>query len=169
MRRSACSPYYWRKIPFVARRGAFTLLEMILSLAIGLVILGALYWVLSSQVLLTQKGRDLLDEGTVARSVLTRITSDVQLTLDGMGKKDERVPTLVGRTGGRTVFKSAGATRRRGAEATWDGRYRYGLSSHVALTWLRAEFDESYTSGSSVVVYAGYVWAMRGVALEVPR
>jgi iron complex outermembrane receptor protein len=54
-------------------------------------------------------------------------------------------------TGGRTVFKNAGATRRRGAEAAWDGRYRYGLSSHVALTWLRAEFDESYTSGSSVV------------------
>ena len=54
-------------------------------------------------------------------------------------------------TGGRTVFKNAGATSRRGAEAAWDGRYRYGLSSHVALTWLRAEFDDSYTSGSSVV------------------
>ncbi|MGE5169109.1 MAG: TonB-dependent receptor family protein [Rudaea sp.] len=54
-------------------------------------------------------------------------------------------------TGGRTVFKNAGATRRRGAEAAWDGRYRYGLSTHVALTWLRAEFEDSYTSGSSVV------------------
>jgi iron complex outermembrane receptor protein len=54
-------------------------------------------------------------------------------------------------TGGRTVFKNAGATRRRGAEAAWDGRYRYGLSTHVALTWLRAEFDDSYASGSSIV------------------
>lgn len=51
-------------------------------------------------------------------------------------------------TGGRTTFKNAGATRRRGAEASWDGRYRDGLQTHVALTWLRAEFADAYTTGS---------------------
>lgn len=50
--------------------------------------------------------------------------------------------------GGRTTFKNAGATRRRGAEAAWDGNYRGGLSSHVALTWLRAEFSDAYATGS---------------------
>lgn len=50
--------------------------------------------------------------------------------------------------GGRTTFKNAGATRRRGAEASWDGRYRYGVETHVALTWLRAEFVDAYRTGS---------------------
>ena len=59
-------------------------------------------------------------------------------------------------TGGRTTFKNAGKTQRRGAEVTWDGRYRYGLQTHVALTWLRAEFVDSFTSGSPpAIVPAG--------------
>lgn len=51
-------------------------------------------------------------------------------------------------TGGRTTFRNAGATRRRGAEASWDGRYPYGIQAHVALTWLRAEFTDAYASGA---------------------
>jgi iron complex outermembrane receptor protein len=59
-------------------------------------------------------------------------------------------------TGGRTTFKNAGATRRDGIEAVWDGRYRHGLQSHAALTWLRAEFaDDFSTSAPPVVVAAG--------------
>jgi len=55
-------------------------------------------------------------------------------------------------TGGRTTFKNAGATTRRGAEVSWDGRYRYGLQTHVALTYLRAEFADAFTTGSPPVV-----------------
>jgi iron complex outermembrane receptor protein len=55
-------------------------------------------------------------------------------------------------TGGRTTFKNAGATTRRGAELTWDGRYRYGLQTHVALTYLRAEFADAFTTGSPPAV-----------------
>jgi iron complex outermembrane receptor protein len=51
-------------------------------------------------------------------------------------------------TGGRTTFKNAGATTRRGAEVTWDGRYRHGLQAHVALTYLRAEFSDAFTTGA---------------------
>lgn len=59
-------------------------------------------------------------------------------------------------TGGRTTFKNAGATRRRGAEASWDGRYGYGVQTHVALTWLRAEFVDAYATGSPpAIVPAG--------------
>jgi iron complex outermembrane recepter protein len=59
-------------------------------------------------------------------------------------------------TGGRTTFKNAGSTRRRGAEASWDARYRYGLQTHVALTWLRAEFTDAFTTGAPpAVVPAG--------------
>jgi iron complex outermembrane receptor protein len=55
-------------------------------------------------------------------------------------------------TGGRTTFKNASATTRRGAEVTWDGRYRYGLQTHVALTYLRAEFADAFTTGSPPAV-----------------
>jgi iron complex outermembrane receptor protein len=58
--------------------------------------------------------------------------------------------------GGRTIFKNASATRRRGAEASWDGRFDYGLETHVALTWLRAEFVDAYATGSPpTIVPAG--------------
>jgi iron complex outermembrane recepter protein len=51
-------------------------------------------------------------------------------------------------TGGRTTFKNAGATRRRGAEAAWDGVYGHGVRAHIALTWLRAEFTDGFGTGS---------------------
>ena len=61
-------------------------------------------------------------------------------------------------TGGRTTFKNASDTRRRGAEVLWDGRYAHGIRTHVALTWLRAEFADPFTTGSPpnvIVVPAG--------------
>jgi iron complex outermembrane receptor protein len=51
-------------------------------------------------------------------------------------------------TGGRTTYKNASTTRRRGVEAEWTGQLPYGLATQVALTWLRAEFTQSFTSGS---------------------
>src|SRR5204862_348811 len=59
--------------------------------------------------------------------------------------KDEIV--IDAATGGRTTFKNASATTRRGAELVWDGRYRYGLQTHVALTYLRAECADAFTTG----------------------
>ncbi len=59
-------------------------------------------------------------------------------------------------TGGRTTFKNASSTTRRGAEVLWDGRYRYGIRTHAALTWLRATFDDPFTTGAPpAVVPAG--------------
>ena len=59
-------------------------------------------------------------------------------------------------TGGRTTYKNAGATRRRGAEALWDGKFGYGVQAHVALTYLRAEFVDDFTTGTPpVLVPAG--------------
>jgi iron complex outermembrane receptor protein len=59
-------------------------------------------------------------------------------------------------TGGRTVYKNAPGTTRRGAEAEWDARFGYGIRTHVALTYLRARFSDAYTTGSPpVVVPAG--------------
>jgi len=58
-------------------RSGFTLLEMILALAIGLVLMISLYSVLSMQVRQAQQGRLKLDEGTLARDILKRMTLNI--------------------------------------------------------------------------------------------
>ncbi len=50
-------------------------------------------------------------------------------------------------TGGRTTFKNASKTRRNGAELLWDGELPANLHAHVALTYLRAVFVDSFTTG----------------------
>jgi prepilin-type N-terminal cleavage/methylation domain-containing protein len=59
----------------------FTLLEMILALLIGVILMWTLYSVLSQQVQQAQGGRLILHEGTLARSILTRMTNDILGTL----------------------------------------------------------------------------------------
>ncbi|HVE51694.1 MAG TPA: TonB-dependent receptor [Casimicrobiaceae bacterium] len=57
-------------------------------------------------------------------------------------------------TGGRTTFRNAGKTRRRGVELAWDGEFDYGLAAHAALTWLRAEFASDFATGVPPVTIA---------------
>jgi iron complex outermembrane receptor protein len=60
-------------------------------------------------------------------------------------------------TGGRTTFRNAGKTRRRGVELAWDGELPYGLAAHAAYTYLDAEFATGYVVAGTppVVVPAG--------------
>lgn len=51
-------------------------------------------------------------------------------------------------TGGRTTFKNVGETRRYGAELVWDAMLPWNLRGHLALTWIRAEFSDSFASGT---------------------
>ena len=57
-------------------------------------------------------------------------------------------------TGGRTTFRNAGATRRRGVELAWDGDFGNGLVAHAALSYLRAEFADAFTTGAPPVEVA---------------
>ncbi len=66
------------------RRSAFTLLEMLLSMAIGFLLLSALYVTVSAQFMNAQAGRDLLEEGTIARAVLARIANDISSNLSAV-------------------------------------------------------------------------------------
>ena len=59
-------------------------------------------------------------------------------------------------TGGRTTYRNASDTRRRGFEAEWDGDLGAGFTAHVNYTWLEAEFEDGYLSGvPPVAVPAG--------------
>ena len=69
------------------RRRGFTLLEMILALAIGLVLMAALYALMSSQLMQAQAGRDVTEEALTARAVLSRIANDI---VGSLGAYDPR-------------------------------------------------------------------------------
>ncbi|MBK9606867.1 MAG: TonB-dependent receptor [Betaproteobacteria bacterium] len=58
--------------------------------------------------------------------------------------------------GGRTTFRNAGATRRNGVEAVWDGRWPLGFTSRLAWTYIAATFANEFRSGTpAVTVPAG--------------
>jgi iron complex outermembrane receptor protein len=50
-------------------------------------------------------------------------------------------------TGGRTTYKNASKTRRRGVEAEWDGVLGAGFRGHFNYSWLLAEFAAGFESG----------------------
>jgi prepilin-type N-terminal cleavage/methylation domain-containing protein len=64
-----------------AQRSGFTLLEVILAAAIGVLLMAALYSAFHMQLRLLSAGRDAVDESVLARSVLTRIGNDISSSL----------------------------------------------------------------------------------------
>jgi prepilin-type N-terminal cleavage/methylation domain-containing protein len=58
-------------------RGGFTLLELILALALGALLLAALYAAISTHLGLTHIGRKVLSENAVAQLVVDKLTKDI--------------------------------------------------------------------------------------------
>ena len=56
--------------------------------------------------------------------------------------------------GGRTTYRNAGDTRRRGVELALDGPLGAGFAGYVSATWLEAEFVDAFV-GSGGTVAAG--------------
>ena len=50
-------------------------------------------------------------------------------------------------TGGRTTYKNASKTRRRGVEAEWEASLPYGFNAYASYTYLSAEFASDATTG----------------------
>jgi hypothetical protein len=59
------------------QRPAYTLLEVILAMAMAVLLLAAVYSSISYQVRHAQAGRDLIDQTTLARSIIDRMASDI--------------------------------------------------------------------------------------------
>ncbi|MDB5808321.1 MAG: TonB-dependent receptor [Betaproteobacteria bacterium] len=53
--------------------------------------------------------------------------------------------------GGRTTYKNAPNTYRKGVELSAEGYLGAGFEAHVAYTWLNAEFTQPFTSGTPLV------------------
>lgn len=54
-------------------------------------------------------------------------------------------------SGGRTTYRNAGQTLRRGLEAGFDSRWANNLSTRLAYTFLDARYDEAFTTSSGLV------------------
>src|SRR4051794_3207715 len=59
------------------RRSAYTLLEVILSLAIAVMVLAAVYSVIGYQLQHAQAGREAIERATLARAIFNRMGRDV--------------------------------------------------------------------------------------------
>jgi len=80
----------------------------------------------------------------------------IDLALFDIATRDEIVVDT--NNGGRSTFKNAGRTSRRGVELSYTGQLSETLRSTLSLTALRARFSESFVSGSgaaAVTVPAG--------------
>jgi iron complex outermembrane receptor protein len=51
-------------------------------------------------------------------------------------------------TGGRTTYKNASKTQRRGVEASWDANLGNGFSAYASYTYLSAKFSSDATTGN---------------------
>lgn len=75
--------------------------------------------------------------------------SRLDVALFEVRTRDELV--VAASSGGRTSYANAARTLRRGVELALDAQWRGGFSGRLAYTWLRAEFDRSYTGRSGLV------------------
>ena len=60
-------------------------------------------------------------------------------------RTDDEIVTQTN-VGGRSTFQNAGATRRRGLEAAWTGRWLEHLRAQVAATWLDARYRDPFST-----------------------
>ncbi len=72
-----------------------------------------------------------LDERTSINAAVFQVRTTDEVVVDSSG-------------GGRTSYRNASKTLRQGLEVSLDSSWRYGLSTRVALTSLRAIYDQSY-------------------------
>jgi len=70
-------------------RSGFTILEVILASSIALLLMAALYTAMNTSLGRTDDGRTLVEQTTIIRSVLQRITADISPTLTPVNAKTE--------------------------------------------------------------------------------
>jgi iron complex outermembrane receptor protein len=85
------------------------------------------------------------NSGEIGLKVLFGAQQRLNLTAFNIETTDEIVINTA--TGGRTTYKNAAKTRRRGVEAAWEGNLGAGFAGFAAYTYLSAEFTADATTG----------------------
>lgn len=97
------------------RRTGFTLLEVLLSLAIAVLLLSAMYVAVNTHVRLSEAAREVTEHGTLARMVFARISGDILASLGPT--PPDRSQSAAG-TGGTTAGGGTGTGGVTGATGT---------------------------------------------------
>src|SRR5262245_29402195 len=94
------------------RRPGYTLLEVLLAMAIAVMLLGAVYTVIGYQLRQAQAGRDLIEQTTLARAILSKIDADVRvaLTLGDPARFRRQPESQSGGSGGGTGASGMGTS-----------------------------------------------------------
>lgn len=82
-----------------------------------------------------------------AKAIVQNLRTNVALL--GIETKDEIVVDTA--SGGRTTFKNAGRTERRGFELATETLARGPLGAQLAYTWLQAEFKDDFVSSGTPI------------------
>ncbi|HXG13175.1 MAG TPA: prepilin-type N-terminal cleavage/methylation domain-containing protein [Gemmataceae bacterium] len=100
-------------------RPAYTLLEVLLAMAIGVLLLAAVYVALDVQFHAAQAGRDLVEQSTLARALLNRLSNDISQSLGTIDPSRYRPSgQQSGSTGQTTPAPSSGGSGATGSGGT---------------------------------------------------
>ncbi len=78
------NPFWSLSVPSVSsvdNRAAFTLLEVLLATAIGVVLMAALYTAMSVQLRQARAARDVVEQGNLVRALMARIGTDIKANI----------------------------------------------------------------------------------------
>jgi prepilin-type N-terminal cleavage/methylation domain-containing protein len=101
-----------------SRRSGFTLLEVLLASAIGVILLGALYVAMDLQLRHADAGREVVESTTVARALLDRMGNDVALSLGPVASRTTSTSRQTGAAAAQTTNASTTTTTSTGTTTT---------------------------------------------------
>lgn len=127
-----------------SRRGGYTLLEVLLAMAIAVLLLAGLYTAMSVQLHHAEAGRDVVTQATLARALLSRIRQDIagatnmpdasRYRLQGAQGGGSGQSGMSGAAGGTGTTGGAGTTGATGASGAGGTSGSGGTSSAGGTT-----------------------------------
>ena len=132
------------------RRPAYTLLEVLLALAIAVLLLGALYTAVGYQLRHAQAGRDLIAQATLSQAVFGRITGDVSATagLCDPARFRNQNSSTSGGANGASGAAASGTPAASGAATT-------GAAASATTNSATSTTTNSSTTTADPIVYPG--------------
>jgi prepilin-type N-terminal cleavage/methylation domain-containing protein len=100
------------------RRAGFTLLEVMLSMSIGVLLLGALYVAVDTQLHHAQAGRDLVEQSKLARTLLARISVPISNAINLPNSSRDSSPKIWGLSSSTASAAQGGAASGTGTTGT---------------------------------------------------
>ncbi len=131
-------------------RLAFTLIEVLIASLVSLLLLGALYVAVDMQLRHQQTARDVVQESTLARALMARITSDISQNVNPFLPPQWAIVTgAAGSSGGSGGGAAAGTT----SGAATSGTAASGASTTTPSSTTSTPTTSSSTGAANAVVY----------------